>query len=343
VNFGTAVGGGTGVAGFLGYDQPNLFGQAKAGHLRWEFGRYSNNFEASYSDPAIKGSRYSGSLSLFSARDRFITFSEGRRKRTGVSTRVGIPMPHDIRTRLSVGYSISRTVYEKFEEEQTSSLFNLPPGVQSTVSLQLQRFNLDHPMFPTSGTRQELEVNFNGGILGGNGDFQKVLLSGAWYVPVGKLGSSAPGAHPIRFTLGLSAETGALFGDASRFPFERFWMGGVQFGRPLRGYEETTVTPEGYFGRNATIPLENRFGDAYLRLSAEYAIRFNDNLSLSTFYDAGNVWRNPSEINPTRLFRGAGIGAQLVTPFGPLGLDYAYGFDKTKPSWQLHFKFGQGF
>ena len=49
------------------------------------------------------------------------------------------------------------------------------------------------------------------------------------------------------------------------------------------------------------------------------------------------------EINPTRLFRGAGVGAMLVTPFGPIGLDYAYGFDKTRPSWQLHFKFGQGF
>ena len=36
VNFGTAVGGGSGLAGFLGYDQPNLFGKAKGGHLRWE-------------------------------------------------------------------------------------------------------------------------------------------------------------------------------------------------------------------------------------------------------------------------------------------------------------------
>ncbi|HEX6559757.1 MAG TPA: BamA/TamA family outer membrane protein, partial [Longimicrobiales bacterium] len=108
------------------------------------------------------------------------------------------------------------------------------------------------------------------------------------------------------------------------------------------GYEETTITPGGYFDRSANIPLEQRFGDSYLRLSAEYAIRFNDNLSVSAFYDAGNVWRSPAEINPTRLFRGAGVGAMLVTPFGPIGLDYAYGFDKTRPSWQLHFKFGQG-
>ena len=348
VNFGTAVGGGSGLAGFLGYDQPNLFGQAKSGHLRWEFGRYSNNFEASFSDPAIKGTRYSGSLSLFSATDRFFQFSEGRRRRTGAGLRFGIPMPNDARTRLTVGYQIARTNYERFDEEESSTLFNLPPGVQSTVTLGLQRFNLDHPMFPTQGTRQEVEAAFNGGILGGNGNFQKYNVSGSWYVPVGKIGGNAPGSRPIRFTLGLSAEAGVLMGDASRFPFERFWMGGVQFGRPLRGYEETTVTPLGYVARcdggNQACPtLEQRIGDSLLRLSAEYAVRFNDNLSVQAFYDAGSVWRTPSQINPTRLLRGAGVGVMLVTPFGPIGLDYAYGFDKDVPGWQLHFKFGQGF
>ena len=347
VNFGTAVGGGSGLAGFLGYDQPNLFGQAKAGHLRWEFGRYSNNFEASFSDPAIFGSPYSGSLSLFSARDRFFRFSEGQRRRTGAGLRVGVPMPRDNRSRLTLGYSLSRTTYEEFEEDETSSLFSLPPGVQSTVTVGLQRFNLDHPMFPTSGTRQEIEANLSGGPLGGDGNFQKYIVSGSYWVPIGRIGGNTPGARPIRFALGLTAEGGALFGDASRFPFERFWMGGVQFGRSLRGYDETTITPEGYVERcsgSANCPaLEDRFGDSFLRLSAETAIRFNDNLSISAFYDAGSVWREPAEINPTRLLRGAGFGAMLVTPFGPLGLDWAYGFDKTRPGWQLHFKFGQGF
>ncbi len=344
VNFGTALGGATGVAGFLGYDQPNLFGQAKSGHLRWEFGRYSNNFEASYSDPQILGSQYSGSLSLFSSRDRFFTFQEGQRRRTGAGFRVGVPLPMDIRSsRFTVGYSLSRTTYQDFDEEE-SSLFNLPPGLQSTVSLGLTRSTVDHPLFPVSGTRQEVEASLNGGLLGGDGDFQKYSVSGAWYVPVGQLGGSQPGSRPIRMTLGLTAEAGALFGDASRFPFERFWMGGVQFGRPLRGYDETTITPDGVIPRNADgVALESRFGDAYMRLSAEYAIRLNDNISLSAFYDAGNVWRRPSEFNPTRLARGAGIGVMLVTPFGPLGLDYAYGFDKPVPGWQLHFKFGQGF
>lgn len=348
INFGTAVGGGTGVAGFLGYDQPNLFGQAKAGHLRWEFGKYSNDLEASYTDPTIFDSDISGTLSLFSARDRFFTFSEGQRRRTGGSFRFGLPVPtdHTGRTVLFVGYSLARTTYEKFED-QNSALFSLPPGLQSTVSFDLVRNTLDSPIFPTVGTKQEFQADLNGGPLGGSANFQKYQLTGQWYVPVGQLGGGGIGGKGIRFTLGLTAQGGALFGNASDFPFERFWMGGVQFGLPLRGYDETTVTPSGFIARcNNTAgcpPLESRLGDAFLRLSAEYAARVSDNLSVSLFYDAGGLYRTPGEIDPTRLLRGAGIGASIVTPFGPLGFDYAYGFDKDKPGWQLHFKFGQGF
>jgi outer membrane protein insertion porin family len=344
VGFGTSLGGAMGLTGFLSYDQPNLFGQAKSGHLRWEFGRYSNNFEMSYSDPAVAGTWLSGSLSVFSSRDRFFTFREGQRRRTGAATRVGIPMPRDRFSRFNVGYSLSRTSYEQFDGSDAESLFSLPPGVQSTLSFGLSRMALDHPMFPTIGTRMELDASLSGGPLGGDGNFQKYSVNGAWFVPVGSVGGGQPGTRPIRFTLGLNMEAGALFGDASRFPFDRFWMGGVQFGRPLRGYDETTITPTGYIPRGAQgVPLDARFGDAYMRLSAEYAVRFTDNISIGTFYDAGNIWRSPREMNPTRLMRGAGVGLMLVTPFGPLGLDYAYGFDRDVPGWQLHFKFGQGF
>ena len=349
INFGTAVGGGTGVAGFLGYDQPNLFGEAKAGHLRWEFGKYSNDLEASYTDPSVLNSDISGTLSLFSSRDRFFTFSEGQRRRTGGEVRFGLPLPSDRsgRTRLFVGYSLARTTYEKFTDVN-SSLFGLPPGLQSTFTLDLVRNTLDSPMFPTVGTKQELEADFNGGPLGGNAQFQKYQVTGQWYVPVGQLGGGGPGGRPIRFTLGLTAQGGAIFGNASNFPFERFWMGGVQFGLPLRGYDETTITPLGYIARctdgaPGCPPLEDRLGDSFLRLSAEYAARINDNLSLSAFYDAGGLYRSPGQIDPTRLLRGAGMGVTIVTPFGPLGLDYAYGFDKDRPGWQLHFKFGAGF
>lgn len=344
-SFGTSIGGWGGLSGFLGFDHPNLFGMAKSGHLRWEYGRYSNIFEASYTDPALLGSRVSGSISLFNTNNSYnalFRFSEGEQRRTGLGLRFGVPFPLDRRfSRVFLGYTISNIEYRNFEETE-GSIFNLPEALQSTVSLGLVRQTLNSPMFPTSGSRQELEATFTGGMLGGDGEFQKYKASSTWWVPVGQVGGERPGTRPIRFALGLTAEAGALVGDARNFPFERFWMGGVQWGLPLRGYDETTITPAGYLPRNAG-SLNDRFGDAYLRMSAEYAIRFNDNISMSAFFDAGNVWSGPEQFNPTQLYRGAGMGLTLITPFGPLGLDLAYGFDRDEPGWKFHFKFGQGF
>lgn len=345
INFGTSVGGLGGLTGFLGYDQPNLFGQAKSGHLRFEFGRYTNNFEASYTDPSIKGSRVSGSLSLFSSKyNRFFQFNQGEQRQTGASLTFGLPFPMDPQfTRFSVGYSLSRTDYHAFPGVDVTSIFSLPSATQSMITLTLARDNTDSPLFPTVGSNTKLEADLVGGPLGGDGPFQKYIATGSWWVPMGSFGKGQPGVRPVRLTLGLTGEFGAIVGNASAFPFQSFWMGGVQFGRPLRGYKETTITPFGYFpGNSSSISLSQRFGNAYVRLSAEYAVRFGDNVSVYLFGDAGNLYRNVQEVDPTRLFRGAGLGITLVTPFGPLGLDYAYGFDKDTPGWELHFRFGPG-
>lgn len=343
INFGTSVGGGVGLSGFIGYEQPNLLGQAKSGTLRWDFGRFLNSFELSYTDPSLFQSRTSSTISLFNSRDRFFQFSSGRRRRVGTNLRVGFPWQGSQRTRLFVGYGISRTKYELFTDVDDTSLFGRPPGVQSQLSLGITRQTLDHPLFPTTGSRQNINIEQNGGFLGGDGNFTRVLADANWWVPVGRLGGNETGGG-IRFALGLTLRSGAIFGDAGGFPFDRFWMGGVQFGQNLRGYPETSITPQGYFPENTTgVQDISRLGDAFFSLTTDFAIRISDQLGMGFFYDAGSVWRSPGEFDPTRLFRGAGFGLQVVTPFGPIGLDYAYGFDRDIPAWQMHFKMGPGF
>jgi outer membrane protein insertion porin family len=142
-------------------------------------------------------------------------------------------------------------------------------------------------------------------------------------------------------SLGLTLRGGAIFGNVDAFPFDRFWMGGVQFGQSLRGYDETSITPLGWYPELSNeINDIQRLGNAFFTFSTTFAMRPSDQISLNLFYDGGNVYRNPGDFDPTRLYRGAGFGVQLVTPFGPIGLDYAYGFDKPDPGWQLHFRMG---
>jgi outer membrane protein insertion porin family len=342
INFGTSMGGLFGVSGFIGYEQPNLFGQAKSGSLRWDFGRYQNNFQLQYTDPSLRETRVSGSFALFDSRDRLFNFASGERKRRGVMTRFGLPVPGSRYARYFVGYSLSRTTYRLRGGSDDGSLFDREPGTQSQILLGVNRRTVNHPIFPTMGSTLGVEFELNGGPLGGDGDFVKQQVRGEWWVPVAQVGGGA-GSRPIDFALGLNAKAGTIFGDAGSFPFDQFWLGGVQFGESLRGYSETTITPLGYFPQGSPQVTEiERLGNTFLRVGSELAVRLNDNISVSAFYEAGNVWRSPREMDPARLFRGAGFGAMLVTPFGPIGVDYAYGFDRPVPAWQLHFNMGGG-
>src|SRR3989442_1593509 len=67
----------------------------------------------------------------------------------------------------------------------------------------------------------------------------------------------------------------------------------------------------------------NAFGKAFFTMTGEIGMRVSQMLYLSAFFDAGNVWARPAQYDPTRLFGGAGIGAAVISPLGPLGIDYA--------------------
>ncbi|MGH7540844.1 MAG: BamA/OMP85 family outer membrane protein, partial [Gemmatimonadota bacterium] len=106
LNFGVTASGITGFAGFIGYEQPNLFGQAKSGRFRWIFGRRQQDIEVAYSDPEILGSPYSGTIALRNSRDQFTGFSLGDRRQTGSSVEFGVPVFDFRSTRLFIGYSL---------------------------------------------------------------------------------------------------------------------------------------------------------------------------------------------------------------------------------------------
>lgn len=349
INFGSSISPTTGIGGFLGYDDTNLFGQAKQGHFRWLFGSRANDLELSYSDPSLFGSRQSLTVSLRNSRDRFSFLNLGRRRQTGGLVRFGTPFPGSRWTRVSIGYSLFRDRFDTGEEEidvQSRQLLSI--GTRSSLELGIARDTRNHPLFPTSGTRNAATLELTGGILGGDGSYRKLTFESRWFMPVARVQSS-PTSVPIEFTFGMSFRGGAIFG---RNPFflERFLLGGVQYGEPLRGYDELTITPAGHVPRGTPgFSQLDRVGESYFAATAEFGVRLSGNFYVNAFYDAGNVWPNPGAFNPTELLRGAGLGVSLLTPVGPLGIDYAYGFDRRDqalrpaPGWKLHFRFGQIF
>jgi outer membrane protein insertion porin family len=351
VNFGASVGQGTGVGGFIGFDQPNLFGLCKRGSLQWQFGRYINDFNLSYTDPRIAQTRVSGTVTAYHTRSRFIVANLGRTTRSGGSIRFGFPVPRSRWTRLFVDYS-GETV--SYGEEGLTSTISCGGGVscfRSSIGTTIERDTRVDMPFPSMGAQQTFSAQFNGGILGGTAAYQRYTGSLRGYATLATIGGGSPGSNPLKIVTGLTTKMGALMGDPGPFfIYQQFSLGGVQYGEQLRGYEEFSITPRGYIGGTGQFDAQqSSFGSAFFTASAELGLRVSPQLYLSSFFDAGNIWNKPRDFNPTRLFRGAGVGAALVTPLGPLGLDLGYGFDRTdefgrrKPAWQVHFKFGQFF
>jgi outer membrane protein insertion porin family len=351
VNFGASTGQGTGVGGFIGLDQPNLLGRCKRAQLQYQFGKYINDFNATYTDPNINQTRISGSITAYHTQSRFRFAELGRATRTGGQLQVGFPVPWSLYSRVLVSYGGEAVRYGDegllgTVADECKSCFRSTLGLTGSHDT---RVGLP---FAAEGGSQTLTAQFNGGPLGGTAAFQRYTTELRSYVPVGQLGGGGLGSEPMVIVLGLTAKGGALFGNPGPFFYSQsFTLGGTQYGEQLRGYDEFSITPRGYdpFAAEGQRAGRASFGNAYFTGTAELGLRVNQMLYFNTFFEAGNVWGHPREFDPTRLFRGAGFGAAVVSPLGPIGLDIGYGFDRLDtagrpaPGWKLHFKLGQIF
>lgn len=350
VQFGASVGQGTGIGGFIGLEEPNLFGQAKRGKINWQFGRNIQDFTLSYTDPAFRESRISGTVSLFNSRQRYTVGDLGRRRQLGGSLQVGMPLIGARYTRLYMFYSYQRISYTEGADDLRQR-FNCVECLRSTLGMSIARDTRIGLPFPIAGQSVTISAETNGGWLGGTGDYNKIDVDGRWYNQLGTLGGNGQLGAGVQFVLGLTTKSGFVLGDAGPFFTELYSMGGVQFGIPLRGYEEFAITPDGFDptagGSNAASP--NSFGKAYAAFTVELGARISQALYLNTFFEAGNVYREARQYNPLRLYRSFGAGIAVISPLGPLGVDLGYGLDRVNlrgqpdPAWKLHFRLGNFF
>ena len=351
VNFGASTGQGTGIGGFIGLDQPNLLGRCKRAQLQYQFGRYINDFNATYTDPNIKQSRISGSVTAYHTASRYTIADLGRTTRTGAQLQVGFPVPNSLYSRVLVSYGGEGVSYGgegllATVEDRCENCFRSTLGLTASHDTRLGL------PFAAEGGSQTFNAQFNGGPLGGTASFQRYTTELKSYAPIGGIGVASLGSAPMTFVLGLTARAGAVFGNPGPFFYSQsFALGGTQYGEQLRGYEEFSITPAGFnqFAEGGSGVQRGSFGNAYFTGTAELGLRVSQSLYLNTFFEGGNVWDRPSQFDPTRLFRSFGFGAAIVSPLGPIGVDLGYGLDKLDingrpaPGWKFHFKLGQFF
>ncbi len=205
----------------------------------------------------------------------------------------------------------------------------------------IARSTINEPIFPTSGARFSLSVQFTPpySLFAGDKDYlaeaaeerfrfveyHKWRFNAEWFTALaGKL------------TLRASAKIGMLGSyrdEIGTSPFERFVLGGDGLSNQqsnllgfdlisLRGYEEDEL-PNSDNGGAAV------FDKFTVELRYPLSLNPSATIFVLAFFEGGNSWNSFREFNPFDLRRSAGLGVRVFLPvFGTLGFDYGLGFDK---------------
>ena len=185
-----------------------------------------------------------------------------------------------------------------------------------------------------------------------------------------KLASNLSGYIPLgrRASMALSARAGTIIpleDEAQAIGSKLFYLGGSS---SLRGFREDGVLPEDVRGalqqrlrdcRALITPAgcsaelkavlagqvpASQGGELFTLGKAELRLPALTALDLGLFFEAGNLWLDRTNFDPTRLRYAAGAGLRYVTPVGPLAFDVGFNLDPdeavNEATTQFHFSIG---
>jgi outer membrane protein insertion porin family len=298
---------------------PSFTGAGQDLRFRVEVGTVRRYFDLSFTEPWIFGRPVSFGVDLYNrtrlrSRSLGLGFEEEQR---GAGFRLGKEFNDLVRTGLS--YQIYQTTISDVVEEASADLKaeqgkNTVSVVGTNVSFDTRNNRFD----PTKGFFTFVSGDLAGGVFAGDKDFYRVQAGASHYLP-----------HFDRYVFESRIRTGIVneYGDSDEVPiFERFFGGGSG---TIRGFEERRVGPR---DPSSNDPIG---GEATIVATAEEVVtlikdeRGRPIIKGTVFIDVGDVWRRVDEYAES-IKTGAGFGARVNTPIGPLRLDI--GFPVSEPA-----------
>jgi outer membrane protein insertion porin family len=181
----------------------------------------------------------------------------------------------------------------------------------------------DDPFGATRGMLHSSALEYAPRALGADARFVKYVGQQFVYYPL-----------TPRIVAASALRVGAGRGFGQRLiPSERFFAGGVN---TVRGYEDDSLGGADFFGD----PVG---GQATLVLNQEIRFPMWRWLGGVGFVDAGNVFRDASDLSLGALAVGVGAGFRISTPVGLFRLDLGVPVPREDRSPRWHFSFGQMF
>ena len=213
---------------------------------------------------------------------------------------------------------------EVFVESAELSRENQEAKVASLTATALHD-RRDDPVDPTRGWSAYLEVENAEPLLAADADFTKLFGQLSWIRPLWGRQTAAASLRGGRiFPRGVAPAGGEVIDNVP--VSELYYAGGRTSHRAYRRDEL------GVFGE--TLVLDNDGdplplgGGALLLFNLDWRFPLFGDLGGVVFADAGNVWRQASDVDLAEAAVGVGVGVRYRLPFGPLRLEIGWKLDR---------------
>jgi outer membrane protein insertion porin family len=192
------------------------------------------------------------------------------------------------------------------------------------------------PVLATRGWSSFAQLQWTFPALGTDGDFLKLFLQQTQYVGLNRYGVLAAsvrvgGIEPFGDLPDPDLELPPELPNSDVFIDERLFAGGATthraFGLDKLGIRGETVRVSDQAIRDNEYDVRGLGGNGLLLVNLEYRFPIAGPFEGVAFYDAGNVWPDWRQIDPSDVKSGVGLGVRWLSPIGPLRVD---------AGWKLH-------
>ena len=316
INFGIGYNSVKGYRGYLEVREKNFAGTALGAALRLEYSGIGKQYDLSnevqsfskvsldFQNPLLEPKyKIAGNLNLFNSYEEKYGYDL---QQTGLKLRLDKPFHKKINSSLTYRLEAAKLInidYDKnFELKKDPTISSIKPMVTYD--------SRDNILDPQRGSFSQLGIELAAKLIGGETRFTKLTWTNATFFPTSS-----------KTVLAIGINTGYAYSPKEEeFPLqEHFFTGGLN---SVRGYPEDSLGPE-----ESGLPIG---GKVLLVSNVELRQRIFQRLKGVVFFDTGNVWAKRKDVALDSMRYSAGLGFRLITPVGPIRMDYGWILGRKK-------------
>ena len=296
-----------GISFGAGVEEKNIFGSGNTLNANFKISESFNEISFYFMNPNFNDENHSISIGAFKREinDDDVAKNSYEINTQGLSFGYGVPLSDFTRVNTSIEYSNN--------EIKCSSLF-AGSGYESSqcasgkndelkTNIDWSKNTLNNYLYPTDGTKNSVNI----GISLPLSDYTYYSLAGSHlsYRPISDI-----------TTLKLTGDINIARGYSNdSLPFYKRYFGGGS--GSIRGFGNKTLGPT-YPNGSAKGGEVSLLGSANL-ITPAFFFDNNENMRMSAFIDAGNIFEKTSNIDLGDIRMSAGFGFAYLSPIGPIG------------------------